>query len=1488
MSVQNLWPLALLLLIPVIILLYILKQRAVDRDFSSNLLWQEIYRNLEATTPFDKLKRNILMYLQILLLILLILALMSPFLRNGGKASENLVLVVDTSGSMLYSHGEDGTRLDYAADQASALVDAMDENAVVTIISCDSEASIVYQGTDKITAKLRLNALTAREEAGTLDLAAALVNSVISDMENVQVVCYTDTAFTYETLISSNNDAALSLVNAYSEGDNCAVDYISYAVDENGVTVLCKVTNYGSEDVKQDLSLYADGQIVDLQSITLEAGTSSTFYFEDCKLETDGSVVIRAELSASDALDADNVQKAVVTETAEKRVLLLSDGNVFMEKALGLDDDVTVYKADSLAVLNQTSDLYDLYVFDGLAPSEDEEEWLSNIPEHAAILLLDEDSDVADFGGISVKSTVENAVLSFYNTDITNYLSDYSFGMTEAYTYTLPAWGIPLIASADGDVVGYYGTNGTRMVAVLGFDIHNSDLALQSEFPIFMSQLTSALLESSTETVEVTNFPTAEESAVTAADEGTVSDGGELVRTGGRSLRNLILMLVIALLVVEWLIYIRQVHTSKKRQFLVVRICVLACVILAMAGLSITITQQKAQTIFLVDVSDSMSGNLSEMEDYLQETISEMPQKNSSAIVLFGKDTAVEEFMTETKTFSKFTTTPVTTATNIENAVETACSMFDEGVTKRLVLITDGSENEGSMSLAASTVTAGDVELEVITLEDSISDGNEVYVEDLSVPSVVRVGDKYNITVTVVSNVETDARLLLYAGRSLKGQQDIRLSIGTNQFVFEDVAEEETIAQYKAVIEANDDTISVNNTYVTYAEIEATARVLLVEGTTGNSSEFQKLLDAANIAYDCVDPPAVPSTVAGMLNYKAVITVDVYYDDLKTGFADALETYVSDYAGGYICIGGSNSYALGDYRDTVLEDILPVTVDPPGEEEIPKIAMAMVIDHSGSMSATSSENSTVTALTLAKQAAIAGASELRETDEVGVLAFDDSFDWVLPMQLADDQDAIESAISSIIVEGGTDIHNALVEAYEQISKSDASIKHIILLTDGEDGYMEYESLFEDINDADITLSTVAVGADSATGVLQWMAESCGGRYYYTDISTSIPRIFAQEVYLSTNTYLLNGEFYPSVTSNNEILSGLYNDGMPAFLGYIATSAKSTADVLLTSENGDPLLAVWQYGLGRTVAWTSDGTNEWTAEYAQWEKYPQLWANIINYVISDNSLGEDEIEIAASGSEATITYQTDDYDASTSITAVVTDEDGNQQEITLDAISPGVYEADLDLDTVGVYSINLRKYEDGELAESYNTAYANQYSKEYQFTNSTGALASFIEQCGGTTITMEDTIWETVTTKVKSRTSLTMFFLILAVILWMIDIALRRLSIDVVEAARRAGRGIVHGIGRVIAPVAALPGRLRARRSRKTKEGQTNGEGANSAQGDGAGSAAGAATETFASADTGAPGKKPSGSAKTPKKKKPDASNEMLDMNELLKKKRDRE
>lgn len=1472
MAVQNMWPLAFLVLIPVIIILYLLKQKAVDTPFSSNLLWQEIYRNLEAKTPFEKLKQNILMYLQLFLMLLLIFALMAPMLKRGGLAGENVVVVVDTSASMEYRYDDEDSRLDYSIRKAKQEIDGLSEAAVVTLISCDGEANVVYQGSDKKTLKSRLAKLEASNEAGTLNQAVNVVNSLITGMENVQVICYTDTEFDSKELIRSNKEASLVVESVYSEGENCSVDYVNYTAGDKGIEALCKITNYGKQDVVQDVSLYVDDAIADVQEASVPSGESTTVYFSPQNISLEESAVLKAELSARDDLNADNSQSIEAVSAVEKKILLLSEGNVFLEKALSLDENTKVYKSDDVNVLKQTEEPFDLYVFDGIALPEDFD---MAAFQKAAVLFINYQSGFGETPFFQSEGEVADALLHFTESEVTDYVKDYSFGITKAFTYALPEGAVPFVATENGKTVGFLGSvNGVRC-AILGFDIHNTDLALQTEFPIFMSQLTEQLLGAAGEKAQLIIFPVSEESDVTPVAKTEVTGKGIAKKTGGRALRNIILVCVILLLVIEWIVYVKQVNSSKKKQFLVVRVLLLLVIILAMAGVSISKKQKKSETIFLVDVSESMSGNVEQIEKYLQKTIQDMPEKNLCSVVAFGKDTAVDQFLSEKKIFSSFTVAPVTTATNIEKAVQNASSMFDEGVSKRLVLLSDGNENEGNMSLAAAALKGSDVELYAISMEDCIGSSKEVYIDGLDVPSVVHVGDHYNVTVSVTSNVETNAVLSIYAGRTLKGQQDIRLNKGTNQFVFEEEGVDGTIAQYKAVIEPEDDTILVNNTYSAFAQIEAKPKVLLIEGTVDEGNEFEKVLTAANIDYDKVTPKGVPTAVSELNQYKAVLTLNVHYDDLREGFAGALSSYVKDFAGGYICIGGDNSYALGNYRGTVLEEILPVYMDLQGEKEVPKMAMTMVIDQSGSMCSPAEDNTSVTGLDLAKQAARSGVEQLRETDEIGIMAFDDTYHWIVPMRLADNIPDIQDSIASIAYGGGTSIYPAFQEAYVQMVKSDAKLKHIILLTDGQDEFRDYNDLINRVNEAGITVSTVAVGEGADKKLLEELASQCGGRYYYTDINNSIPRIFAQEVYLSTSTYLMNGEFYPTISSANDMLTGVFDKGCPALYGYIAATPKQTADVLLMSDREDPILSTWQYGLGRTVAWNSDGNNEWTAEYAGWDNYPMLWSNIIQYVISDTELGDDTLEIEKGGNTAVIRYETKEYDKDTKVTAVVTDEEGNAKDIVLDAVKPGSFEKEIEMDETGVYNVSVRKQNGEEILKNYNTAYANQYSAEYQFQDSENDLKSFVNQAGGKMITMGDTIWKNKQEAVKSRISLTIPLLVLSIFLLLFDIAIRRLSIDVMGYIRRGWQAVSGFVVRRVRVTKRSSGK-------KDNIGEMTSEGISEDSADMNGR-----KEMSQSAKKKA-GEKQKKVEKKQSEKQNENQNEMLDMNALLKKKRDRE
>lgn len=824
--------------------------------------------------------------------------------------------------------------------------------------------------------------------------------------------------------------------------------------------------------------------------------------------------------------------------------------------------------------------------------------------------------------------------------------------------------------------------------------------------------------------------------------------------------------------------FFRMKNKGKKIKYIVMRGLIGTLLVLTLCGLSFKITTKQVTTIFLVDVSDSNEKNLDEMEAYIRNCIEAMPKKNQAGVVVFGDDVLVDQFVTDKKIFSEVTSEPVTTATNLEKAVSAALTIFPEDTAKRLVLITDGLENAGSVEKMAGTVAAQDIDVKVLKLEQNM--GEEVYVSNLELPQQVHIGDTFNVKVTIQSNVSTEAVVSLYSGRTLKGQSTVNLTAGQNQFVFQDTGESNGTQDYHVMVEPVNDTMSMNNEYCAFTQVEAEPKILLVEGTPEEGRELAAILDACGVRYDRITPTGVPEEMSSLVQYKAVVMVNVHARDLRQGFMDNLESYVRDYAGGLICTGGANSYAMGGYQETALETVLPVNMFLEGEREVPTMAIAMVIDHSGSMSDTADGGSGANCLDLAKEAAIEGVKNLRDLDEVGVLAFDDTFDWVVPMQQASNRSTVNNGIATLQIGGGTSIYPALDEAATRLQQSDAQIKHIILLTDGQDYYDQYNDVINKINDGGMTLSTVAVGTESDQQLLQKLANQCGGRYYYTDINSGIPKIFAQEIILSGKSYIINEEFVPVITSNSEIIEGLMTDGVPTLLGYIGSSSKPQATVVLQSEEGDPILATWQYGLGRTIAWTTDASNEWTGNWANWENYVQLWDNMINYVVSNTQIGGDSLEVLQEGSSAVISYTTENYDKDTTIKAVCTDAEGNTQEIELDPVAPGKYEANLAMDNIGIYTISLQNRRGEEVQGSMITAAAMQYSPEYRFDLVTDGLDAFVAQAEGQFITYEEDIFAGKLETVRARTNLAIPLMIAAMVLFMLDILARRMNIDYLE------------------------------------------------------------------------------------------------------------
>ncbi len=606
MTVSNWWPLALLVLIPVIILLYMLKQKAKEYPFSSSMLWREIYNNIEATKPWEKLKKNLLMILQIVTVLLLIFALMAPYLKRGGRRFDNVILVIDTSASMGIRYNEDRTRLEEAIERACDYVDTLSETAQVTILTSDQEAGIVKSNvTDKSDLRKALREIQGTDLKGDAGTAVSVVQSMANQWEQYEAVFLTDTPVELGSLEAR-------VINLYTDYQNLSMDYIGYGTeyDEAGnpsLTVIGKITNGTASDVVTDVNLYGDDTLLMVQSVQVPAASSQFFYFQ--QVDFNGNVLM-AEINNKDDLEADNRAYAARKGQGQERVLLVTNDNMFLEKAIVNVSWVDLYKTNQLSAVGKDEE-FDLYIFDGMVPD--------TLPEEGNIIYMNPPPG----NGITVSASITSVNLEFLETEITSYVSGFHFGVSSAREFERPVWADNFISSGSG-CVGYFGIDGQRRVAVLGFDLHDSDLALQAEFPILVSNLmdymmvsgmvsedyyetgdkivfngnlngseiriqnpegiattlaaaveTSAYTDtgragiySVSQTVNeventenfVVRFPVEQEShqngEKTEENETVGEDDKNL--SGGRDLRNLIIILILIALAVEWFVYVRQ------------------------------------------------------------------------------------------------------------------------------------------------------------------------------------------------------------------------------------------------------------------------------------------------------------------------------------------------------------------------------------------------------------------------------------------------------------------------------------------------------------------------------------------------------------------------------------------------------------------------------------------------------------------------------------------------------------------------------------------------------------------------------------------------------------------------------------------------------------------------------------------------------------------------------------------------------------------
>lgn len=807
---------------------------------------------------------------------------------------------------------------------------------------------------------------------------------------------------------------------------------------------------------------------------------------------------------------------------------------------------------------------------------------------------------------------------------------------------------------------------------------------------------------------------------------------------------------------------------------IILRTTVFVLLIACMAGFGIKKISGDTTSIFVYDGSDSTAKSRISMEEFIGDSIKHKKNSDKAGIVNFGADASVELTPDDKPLFTAVQTKVNSNFTDIEQGLKLASSLIPAGDRKRIILVSDGNENAGDALKQARLLKQQGITMDVYPVKAVT--GGEVQVKDVTVPESLHLNEKFEIVVNIDSTVKTRAVLKLYTDRQLAAEKNIELQEGENNFAFSDTARKGGLVTYTAVIEPESDAINKNNTASTFSYIEDTAQVLVIQDKDEAASELVKML-GSDVKVTVNKPENLPVSVDELQKYDVFVISNVSAEKLDDRFLNSLEVSVRHQGKGLLVTGGENSYAPGGYFKTALEKVLPVNMEIKPKEEMPNLGLILVIDKSGSMS---EGQYGISKVELAKEAAIRATEVLKKDDMIGVIGFDAAVQWVVKPQKPDDLKAIQDAIGTIRADGGTSIIPPLQEAYNALKNTNTKLKHIILLTDGQAEKNGYDQLMEDINAAGITLSTVAVGREADSELLEALSIGGSGRFYQTDVFSDIPKIFAKETFLAGKTYLNNRTFTPTLKSYSEILKDI--KAIPVLDGYVGTTPKDTATVIFSSDRDDPVLATWQYGLGRTAAWTSDAKGMWTSKWLQWDQSSQFWKNLLSWLMQKRTAEEYTLKAGLSegNGQLELILPADGKYQGEKVEAVMVSPSGKEEKAELSPSSPGTYRGSFNSDETGVYIANISIKNGDTVVKNINSGITIPYSPEYDITrkDTQGFLEKLAYEGGGRIIKSSRDTFSGELSPVVSITDMVPIFLPLIIILFLLDIAVRRLNIPI--------------------------------------------------------------------------------------------------------------
>jgi uncharacterized membrane protein len=850
--------------------------------------------------------------------------------------------------------------------------------------------------------------------------------------------------------------------------------------------------------------------------------------------------------------------------------------------------------------------------------------------------------------------------------------------------------------------------------------------------------------------------------------------------------------------------------TASRRAALVVRLLVLAMLVAALARPSMRDKAEDLAVTVVVDLSRSVPTTVQERARRFVRESAEQGKEPADRIgtVAVAGEAIIENLPRTMLPEADRAFTGRTDQTNLAEALRLALAVRPTDAAYRIVLMSDGNETTGDLLAEARSARAQGVPIDVLPLRYSYA--NEVIVEQLLAPATARMGENANLRVALRSNDAARGTLTITANGSpinidSEGPGpgvEVSLDPGLNTFVVPIRIPGTEVLRFEAIFEPDatvaNDTILENNRALATTFVAGEGRVLVLVEDPPTAQPFVQALLQAGVLAEARPAATMPDNLVELGSYDAIVMMNQPAANFSRMAMDQLRQYVHDAGGGLVMLGGPNSFGAGGWINSPLEDALPIRLDPPQKRQLPRGAIAIVIDTSGSMGGNVGGLGQ-SQLDIAKEGAMAGINTLSSRDLASVIRFDSNAGLVMPLAEVTDRGAFAQAIRRMQIGGGTNMAPGLVMALEQLQDAPAAVKHIIVLSDGQTmgTEREFQTIIRSALRSNISISTVTIGDFSNDALMQEIANATKGRYYPVTIANSkaqLPEIFIREAQTISRPLVWEGTpFVPAFTPGlTEASRGIR--GVPPISGYVvAGDREGMAVVTMRGQENDPVMAQWQHGLGRVITYTSDALSRWNPMWLAWGDYKQFWEQHVRWTMRASGDANIRVVTTREGDRTRVVVEATDASGQrmnfATFNGRLAAPDGTGVDVSLQQTGPGIYEGVYETEQSGSYLLSMNYDAPGEggqrLRGTARAAIDRPFADEFRATQTNEALLRRVAELTGGSVLSADTIDDTTNPwrreGVEMPVALSSIWLIVAMIgigLFLVDVGVRRVRVDV--------------------------------------------------------------------------------------------------------------